>query len=1043
MRKNHLHPMLYVDICFAFCFLQRTQFYCSKDNQEEYSIENRLDVSHQLLTSELAAINASTAQIVILTSDLCQNQKSNSKYAEYNHSLGAAISTITNNLNEFCKEMEIYTNLINDKTDLMDQTSRLCSAFNDLLTHIESLSDNRTDSSIRQNILVTASRLGEISGNLVRRLDNELTLNPFDTSVEYQDKLLSLAKSVANTTAAYVLKAKDIATNIQQQDNVNEMISTATQCALATSQLVACTKVVAATISSPLCQEQLIESARTVTRSIESVLQSCQPPIVNEELHSELVQSAGTVRKTLNEFLLHIKLVTDNTAANLDEIYPLTMNENKQTTTTILTRRVIANDEIEEEDEEQQEQDRINVDKSYDQSIEQILLATDRLFSSVGDAPEMVKQAKVLAQATAQLVSSLRRQAETVDNDPEQQNQLLSAAKILADATAKMVEAAKNCATKPNDTELQYQLKRTAEELRMATNLATSNTMKRKILKRVEQCAKYCASCATQCIAATSGSAMTNKNQLSHQQLVEQCKTVADLIPKVVQGIRGCMGKPDSFSSQVNLINACEDFLGPATRLANLAKASVPTVHDQSQALHLNNSSKQLTQALIDLRMCLTRAQELCGSMPLDIESIVESIDMLDRELEEIKRQAKDGHLKTKHDETLDSSSTQLCSVCKQVNTIITRLLSAVTQNDEKTVESCTREILETLRQLTNSTRGIAANSQDHRIQESIIESSHEVLQRSTRLVREAKNAIHTPDNHELQTKLAEIAREISSALNACLTSMPSQRYLDEAIKQMSEYVYVLAGPFDSNAPRSTINIQEKQTEITRAAANLNQATTDLILSTRTGLTKDLAKNSTRFTRAFGDLMDNGVHIANQQSEETKRTHFITTLKNVHTTSNAFLEKMKTVSLEPQPISNESKQQLTNVARDVTDSINHVVNIFVTSKVTSENSIGRLECENAIREMETSKILLQQPVLQPMNHSTYYEALDHVVDSSKRLGEAMTHIASASKNTNHHLFTQAVQDASKAVCRLAESSAQVKLRYSFVFFFLIVLSFFD
>ena len=56
--------MLYVDICFAFCFLQRTQFYCSKDNQEEYSIENRLDVSHQLLTSELAAINASTAQIV-------------------------------------------------------------------------------------------------------------------------------------------------------------------------------------------------------------------------------------------------------------------------------------------------------------------------------------------------------------------------------------------------------------------------------------------------------------------------------------------------------------------------------------------------------------------------------------------------------------------------------------------------------------------------------------------------------------------------------------------------------------------------------------------------------------------------------------------------------------------------------------------------------------------------------------------------------------------------------------------------------------------
>ena len=103
---------------------------------------------------------------------------------------------------------------------------------------------------------------------------------------------------------------------------------------------------------------------------------------------------------------------------------------------------------------------------------------------------------------------------------------------------------------------------------------------------------------------------MTNKNQQSHQQLVEQCKTVADLIPKVVQGIRGCMVKPDSFSSQANLLNACTDFLGAATRLANLAKASVPTVNDQSQALHLNNSSKQLTQALIDLRTYLNRVRE-------------------------------------------------------------------------------------------------------------------------------------------------------------------------------------------------------------------------------------------------------------------------------------------------------------------------------------------------------------------------------------------------------------------------------------------------
>lgn len=39
--------------------------------------------------------------------------------------------------------------------------------------------------------------------------------------------------------------------------------------------------------------------------------------------------------------------------------------------------------------------------------------------------------------------------------------------------------------------------------------------------------------------------------------------------------------------------------------------------------------------------------------MPLDVDSIVESIQMLERELEDIRRQAKDGHLKSKTDETV------------------------------------------------------------------------------------------------------------------------------------------------------------------------------------------------------------------------------------------------------------------------------------------------------------------------------------------------------------------------------------------------------
>ncbi|UJR21334.1 hypothetical protein I4U23_024428 [Adineta vaga] len=965
-------------------------------NQNQWSTENRLDVSRQLLTSELSTINASTAQIIILTSDMNSPHRRND---DSNHSLSTAISTITNNLNEFCKEMDVYRSLVNDKTNLPDQTRRLCTIFDELLVYIQTLIDNNYDSTTRQNVLVTASRLGEVNQDLVRRLINDV-----DCSMEYQEKLLTLAKSVANTTALYVLKAKDIATNVQEQQVLNEIISTATQCALATSQLVACTKVVATTISNPLCQEQLIESARSVTRSIEAVLQSCLPPMTPEVLFSDLTDAGRIVRKTLNEFLLHIKQITDTTAANSDRMFsPITNGTPK-----LLARRLIATDDIEEIDEE-------NEEKHHDQSIDQILVASDRLFSSMGDAAEMVKQAKILAQATAQLVSSLRQQAESVEDNTNEQKRFLSAAKMLADATSKMVESAKGCATKPHDTQLQYQLRKAVEELRSATNLAITNSNKRKVFQRVEQCAKYCASCATQCIAATSALAMTNKNQSSHQELVQQCKIIADLIPKVVQSIRACMIKPDSYVFQNNLINACEDFLDPAMHLTNIAKIVVPTVHDQSQALHLNNSSKQLIQALNDLRIYLNRAQELNNLIVLDGESILESSELLEKELNEMKRQAKDGYLRVQSNETMETCSLQYVNICKQFNNIIALLLNAVNHNDERSVENFTQDMFQLLRRFINSTRDLVATITDHQMQGSTIERSHDVLKHAIQLIHEAQRALHIPLE---QNKLPTIDHELSTAINACLSNVPSQRCLNEAIKQMTEYVYTLAGPFD----RKSGPVSPNSDNINRAAANLNQATTDLVVSTHAGTTNDLAKTSARFSRAFGDFIDNGINYVSHQHEDDKRSRLIVSLKNVHTSSNQLLERAKSVSLEPITTEQDIKYQLANAARAVTETINDVITACLVQKPTT--TVERTECDSAIQEMEALKNLLQQPVLKPCANYTYFDALDYVVENSKRLGEAMTHIASASKNTNHELFVRAVQDASKAVCRLTEASIQ-------------------
>lgn len=146
----------------------------------------------------------------------------------------------------------------------------------------------------------------------------------------------------------------------------------------------------------------------------------------------------------------------------------------------------------------------------------------------------------------------------------------------------------------------------------------------------MELCAKQAASCATQSIAAiqvctivytpqASGDDLTNSSRGSlgasmainssqtHNQLIQQCKLVADHVPKIVQGIRGCMVSLNSKSAHLGLINACEDFVLPSQKMVALAKSVLPTIVDEIKAIQLRNCINQLTSALNDLKTCLAQ----------------------------------------------------------------------------------------------------------------------------------------------------------------------------------------------------------------------------------------------------------------------------------------------------------------------------------------------------------------------------------------------------------------------------------------------------
>ncbi|XP_018045187.1 PREDICTED: talin-1 isoform X3 [Atta colombica] len=908
-------------------------------------IEQTIDTHKQNVGSQIAAMNAATAQVVTLTSGPAD---------DVDHTaVGAAITTIATNLPEMTKGVRMIAALMDDESSgerLLDAARKLCSAFSDLLKATEPETKEP-----RQNLLNAASRVGEASHQVLTTIGEE-----DDSNRELQDMLLALAKAVANTTAALVLKAKNIAATCEDSATQNRVISAATQCALATSQLVACAKVVAPTLHSPACQTQLMNAVREVTKAVERLVQVCNETCSDENLLKELSIAAAEVSRTLNDLLNHIKTAT----------------------------RERAKESIQEG------------------AVETILVATDKLFASTGDAGEMVRQARVVGQATAQLIQSIKGEAER-QTDSEQQQRLLAAAKLLADATAKMVEAARQCASSPHDAKMQDQLRQAAEELRAATTAAATPALRRKLITRLEACAKQAASTATQCIAASSGAGHHNTNPASQEELNMECRMMAQQIPYLVSGVKGTQAQPDNSTAQLNLINASEQFLQPGTSVVKAARAVLPTVTDQASAIQLNNTSQQLGSSLADLRSAVTRAREACGGLELDAAE--ELINSLKDELGEFYRAVEAASLRPLPEETTESTALRLGATSKNVGFAMAQLLSAAKQGNENYTGSAARETASALKDLTYAVRGVAATSNQPETQKKVLMTADDVILRSLRLVKEARRVLKNPDDPENEVNLAAVAKDVSNSLNKCVSCLPGQRDVDEAICNIDDMTQVLNL---NEFPQTSKSYGQLQSDLNNAAANLNDASSNVVSSIRSPV--QLANSSKQFINAFGDLLGVGMEMASQTTVET-RSQVVVSLKNVSMTSSKLLMTAKSIAADP--TAPNAKNQLSAAARAVTDSINYLVDVCTSA------APGQNECDNAIRNIQSMRSLLDNPS-EPISDASYFECLETVMEKSKSLGDGMTGIANHAKKSEHEQFSIAVRGVSSSICGLIEAAAQ-------------------
>ncbi|XP_056662049.1 talin-1 isoform X2 [Monodelphis domestica] len=910
--------------------------------------KNKMDESKHEIHSQVDAITAGTASVVNLTA----GDPAETDYT----AVGCAVTTISSNLTEMSRGVKMLAALLEDEggsgRPLLQAAKGLAGAVSELLRSAQPASAEP-----RQNLLQAAGNVGQASGELLQQIGES------DTDPHFQDMLMHLAKAVASAAAALVLKAKSVAQRTEDSGLQTQVIAAATQCALSTSQLVACTKVVAPTISSPVCQEQLVEAGRLVAKAVEGCVAASQAATEDGSLLRGVGAAATAVTQALNELLQHVRAhATGGRPAG-----------------------------------------------RYDQATDTILTVTENIFSSMGDAGEMVRQARILAQATSDLVNAIKADAEG-ESDLENSRKLLSAAKILADATAKMVEAAKGAAAHPDSEEQQQRLREAAEGLRMATNAAAQNAIKKKLVQRLEHAAKQAAASATQTIAAAQHAASAPKAPAGPQPLlVQSCKAVAEQIPLLVQGVRGSQAQPDSPSAQLALIAASQSFLQPGGKMVAAAKASVPTIQDQASAMQLSQCAKTLGTALAELRTAAQKAQEACG--PLEMDSALSLVQSLERDLQEVKAAARDGKLKPLPGETMEKCAQDLGNSTKAVSSSIAQLLGEVAQGNENYAGIAARDVAGGLRALAQAARGVAALTSEPAVQAAVLDTASDVLDKASSLIDEAKKAASRPRDPESQQRLAQVAKAVTQALNRCVSCLPGQRDVDNALRAVGDASKRL---LSDSLPPSTGTFQEAQSRLNEAAAGLNQAATELVQASR-GTPQDLARASGRFGQDFSTFLEAGVEMAGQAPSQEDQAQVVSNLKGISMSSSKLLLAAKALSTDP--AAPNLKSQLAAAARAVTDSINQLITMC------TQQAPGQKECDNALRELETVRELLENPA-QPINDMSYFGCLDSVMENSKVLGEAMTGISQNAKNSNLPEFGEAIRTASKALCGFTEAAAQ-------------------
>lgn len=104
-----------------------------------------------------------------------------------------------------------------------------------------------------------------------------------------------------------------------------------------------------------------------------------------------------------------------------------------------------------------------------------------------------------------------------------------------------------------------------------------------------------------------------------------------------------------------------------------------------------------------------------------------------------------------------DERALEVGGTSKQVGATMAQLLTAAAQGNDSYTGIAARDTARALKVLANAVRGVAATSEDPNDQQAILKAAQSVMDKSVKLIEEAKRALDDPNDPENQQRLAHV----------------------------------------------------------------------------------------------------------------------------------------------------------------------------------------------------------------------------------------------------------------------------------------------